>query len=105
MNIKKIDTTISTPYLVTGIFLAVLFAPFALQRVLIPSLGRLKTIFIVDAVIAVCAIITTIATLTFSFDLMGVFSVLTVLSSCVLLFITIIDVATMYMMSRSRVKL
>lgn len=100
MNIKETDTTISTTYLITGIILAVLFAPFALQRVLIPTLGRLKTIFITDAVIAVCAIINTIATLTFSFSLMKVFSILTILSSVVLFVITLIDVAKMYKMSR-----
>lgn len=100
MDIKETDTTISTTYLITGIILAVLFAPFALQRVLIPSLGRLKTIFITDAVIAVCAIINTIATLTFSLSLMKVFSVLTVIATLVLFVITIIDVAKMYEMSR-----
>lgn len=100
MDIKETDATISTPYLITGIILAVLFAPFALQRVLIPSLGRLKTIFITDAVIAVCAIINTIATLTFSISLMKVFSVLTIIATLVLFVITIIDVAKMYKMSR-----
>lgn len=100
MDIKETDTTISTTYLITGIILAVLFAPFALQRVLIPSLGRLKTIFITDAVIAVCAIVNIIATLTLSFNLMKVFYVLTILSSLALFVITIIDVAKMYKMSR-----
>lgn len=100
MDIKETDTTVSTTYLITGIILAVLFAPFALQRVLIPSLGRLKTIFITDVVIAVCAIINTIATLTFSFSLMKVFSVLTIIATLVLFIITIIDVAKMYKMSR-----
>lgn len=94
------QTEITTPYLITGIILAVLFAPFALQRVLIPSLGRLKTIFIIDAVIAVCAIINTVATLTLSFNLMKVFSVLTIIATLVLFVITIIDVAKMYKMSR-----
>lgn len=100
MDIKETDNAISTTYLITGIILAVLFAPFALQRVLIPSLGRLKTIFITDIVIAVCAIINAIAVFTFSSNLIKVFSVLTVIATLVLFVITIIDVAKMYKMSR-----
>lgn len=100
MDIKETEQTISTTYLITGIILAVLFAPFALQRVLIPSLGRLKTIFITDAVIAVCAIVNIIAMLTLSFDLMKVFTVLTIIATIVLFVFTFIDVVKMYIMSR-----
>ena len=100
MDIKETDTTTSTPYLITGIILAVLFAPFALQRVLIPSLGRLKTIFITDLVIAVCTLVNIIAMLTLSFDLMKVFTVLTIISVLVLFVFTFIDVVKMYIMSR-----
>jgi len=100
-NTENIE--ISKTFLITGIILSVLFAPFALQRVLIPELGRLKVVFIIDAIIATFAVINFIATMTFSLSLMKVCSIIVALSTIALCIVTLIDIVKMYKMSRVKI--
>ena len=82
-----------------GIVLAWILFPLALQRVLYPSLGKLRTIFIIDAVVFVSAILMFVgAALGYKGEaILIIFGISFIISLIVLIVFVTIDIVKLYL--------
>lgn len=93
---KDSDITVNPTHIIAAIILSVLLPMLALQRVIFPSLGKLKQVFIVDVAILLSALVTWLCTVSFELKAAFVFTIITSVLCLVLFIITLIDVVKLY---------
>lgn len=93
---KESDITVNPTHIIAAIILSVLLPMLALQRVIFPSLGKLKHVFIVDAAILLSTLVTWLCTVSFELKAAFVFTIITSVLCLVLFIITLIDVVKLY---------
>ena len=93
---KEYDVIVNPAHIIAAIILSVLLPMLALQRVIFPSLGKLKQVFIVDVAILLSALVTWLCTVSFELKAAFVFTIITSVLCLVLFIITLIDVVKLY---------
>lgn len=93
---KESDVAVNPTHIIAAIILSVLLPMLALQRVIFPSLGKLKQVFIVDAAILLSVLVTWLCTVSFELKAAFVFTIITSVLCLVLFIITLIDVVKLY---------
>lgn len=93
---KESCVTVNPAHIIVAIILSVLLPMLALQRVIFPSLGKLKYVFIVDAAILLSTLVTWLCTVSFELKAAFAFTIITSVLCLVLFIITLIDVVKLY---------